>query len=367
MLTKEKSNIYENFWPSVESSKIAVCMSGGVDSSVSAYILAKKGYKAIGLTGWLFKGSNKCCDGGMIDAAKISEDLGMEHLSKDLRDLFKGQIVDHFISSYGSGSTPIPCITCNNVIKWGSLMDYALGELGCSHIATGHYAKLTKDGNLYKITRPKDNKKDQTFMLWGLTQEVLSKTVFPLGDLTKDEVRDVAREGKLFLAEKEESQDICFVSEKDGTQGFLAKYLEKKEGFIIENKTGNVLGNHEGTQNFTIGQRKGIKLAHSEPLYVIDLDVEKNVVYVGTKEELEGIELIAKDVNWVIPVEQNEPLRVMAKIRYNSRTAPATVSFLEDKKIKVVFDKPESAIAPGQSVVLYDEADEVLFGGGTII
>jgi tRNA-specific 2-thiouridylase len=366
MLTQEKSQTLENYWPSTESSKIAVCMSGGVDSSVSAYILAKKGYKAVGLTGWLFKGSNKCCDGGMIDAAKISEDLGINHVSKDLRELFKGQIVDHFISSYGSGSTPIPCITCNNVIKWGSLMDYALGELGCSHIATGHYAKLVKDGDLYKITRPKDSNKDQTFMLWGLTQEVLSKTVFPLGDLTKDEVREVAREGNLFLAEKEESQDICFVSDKEGTKGFLERYLGKKEGYIIENKTGNVLGTHDGTHSFTIGQRKGIKIAYSEPLYVIDLDVEKNVVFVGTKEELEGNELIAKDVNWVIPVQQNEPLRVMAKIRYNSKTTSATVFFLDDKKIKVVFDNPESAITPGQSVVLYDEADEVLFGGGTI-
>lgn len=367
MLTQEKSKIHENYWPSTEGSKIAVCMSGGVDSSSSAYIVAKKGYKAVGLTGWLFKGSNRCCDSGMVDAAKVSEFIGIDYVSKDLRDLFKTEIVDHFISSYGSGSTPIPCITCNNVIKWGSLMEYAFNELGCTHIATGHYAKLIKDGDIFKIVRPKDSKKDQTFMLWGLTQEVLSKTVFPLADLTKDEVREVARVGNLFLAEKEESQDICFVSEKEGTKGFLEKYLGKKEGYIIENKTGNVLGTHDGTHSFTIGQRKGIKLAHSEPLYVIDLDVEKNVVYVGTKEELEGIELIAKDVNWVIPVDQNKQLRVMAKIRYNSKTALATVSFLDDKKIKVVFDKPESAIAPGQSVVLYDESDEVLFGGGTII
>lgn len=365
MQTLIKHNTYENYWPSLDS-KIAVCMSGGVDSSASAYIVSKKGYKAVGLTGWLFKGSNRCCDSGMVDAAKISEFIGIDHVSKDLRDLFKSQIVDHFISSYDSGSTPIPCISCNNVIKWGSLMEYAFNELGCTHIATGHYAKIVKDGDLYKIVRSKDTKKDQTFMLWGLTQEVLSKTVFPLGDLTKDEVRQVARDGNLFLAEKEESQDICFVPEKEGTKGFLEKYLGKKEGYIIENKTGNILGSHDGTHSFTIGQRKGIGVAHSEPLYVIDLDVEKNVVYVGSKEELEGNELVAKDVNWLIKPTTNN-IRTMAKIRYNSKTAPATVSLLNENKIKVVFDSPQSAITPGQSLVMYDEADEVLLGGGYII
>ena len=385
----EKQKLYENYWPSLDS-KIAICMSGGVDSSVSAYLLAKKGYKTVGLTGWLFKGSNRCCDGGMIDAAKISEFIGIEHLSKDLRELFKNQIVDHFISSYGSGSTPIPCITCNNVIKWGSLMEYAFNELNCTHIATGHYAKLVNDNGYFKIVRPKDSKKDQTFMLWGLTQDVLSRTVFPLGDLTKDEVRDAARDGNLFLAEKEESQDICFVSEKEGTQGFLGKFLEQKEGFIIENKTGNVLGTHSGTHNYTIGQRKGMGIAYSEPLYVIDVDV----VYAGTKEELEGCELIAKDVNWIYPIiarrhevptkqsrsnskdtlgtasgfstPRSDTIRVMAKIRYNSKTSPATISLLEDNKIKMVFDEPQSAITPGQACVFYDETDQILLGGGWI-
>ncbi len=386
----ENLKTFENHWPSIDS-KIAICMSGGVDSSVSAYLLAEKGYKTIGLTGWLFKGSNRCCDGGMIDAAKISEFIGIEHLSKDLRELFKNQIVDHFISSYGSGATPIPCITCNNVIKWGSLMEYAFNELNCSHIATGHYAKIVKDGNIFKIVRPKDSKKDQTFMLWGLTQDVLAKTVFPLGDLTKDEVRDVARDGNLFLAEKEESQDICFVSDKEGTQGFLGKYLESKEGFIIENKTGKILGMHSGTHNYTIGQRKGMGIAYSEPLYVIDVDVEKNVVYAGTKEELEGYELVARDVNWVIPqhviarseatkqsqeryggchasfhLARNDMVRVMAKVRYNSKTYPAKVTLLEGNKIKVIFDTPQSAITPGQAVVMYDENDQLLLGGGWI-
>lgn len=364
----ENPKTFKNHWPSLDS-KIAVCMSGGVDSSVSAYILANKGYKTIGLTGWLFKGSNRCCDGGMVDAAKVSEFIGIKHLSKDLRELFKNQIVDHFISSYGSGSTPIPCITCNNVIKWGSLMEYAFNELNCTHIATGHYAKLVDDNGRFKIVRPKDRHKDQTFMLWGLSQEVLSKTVFPLGDLTKDEVRDAARAGNLFLAEKEESQDICFVSDKEGTQGFLGKFLEQKEGFIIENKTGNVLGTHSGTHNYTIGQRKGMGIAYSEPLYVVDVDVEKNIVYAGTKEELEGYELIAKDVNWIecgVPGPRIH-MRVMAKIRYNSKTSPATLTILPNNQIKVIFDTPQSAITPGQAVVMYDETDEVLLGGGWII
>ena len=237
--TLEKQ-IYENYWPSLDS-KIATCMSGGVDSSVSAYLLSQKGYEVIGLTGWLIKGSGRCCDNGMIDAAKICEQINVNHISKDLRVFFKQEIVDPFINSYSVGSTPIPCITCNTSIKWGLLMQHAFDELNCTHIATGHYAKLVKDKDGFKIVRPKDSKKDQTFMLWGLTQEVLSRTVFPLGDLIKEEVREVGRKGNLFVADKEESQDICFVSDKEGTQGFLGKHLESKEGYIIENKTKRIL------------------------------------------------------------------------------------------------------------------------------
>ena len=393
----EKPKTFENYWPPT-TSKVAVCMSGGVDSSVSAYLIQKKGYETTGLTGWLIKGAGRCCDNGMVDAAKVSEHIGINHISKDLRVFFKQEIVDPFINSYRSGSTPIPCITCNTSIKWGSLMQYAFSELNCSHIATGHYAKLIKDSDGFKITRPKDKHKDQTFMLWGLTQDVLSKTIFPLGDLIKEEVREVAREGKLLVAEKEESQDICFVSDKEGTQGFLGKFLGEKEGFIIENKTGNILGTHKGTHNYTIGQRKGLGIAYSEPLYVVDVDIEKNIVYAGTKEELEGTELIAKNVNWIIPHHviarsettkprqrrakqsqerngdchaslrsaRNDIMRVMAKIRYNSKTYPAKVSLLENNQIKVVFDEPQSAITPGQSVVFYDEADQILIGGGFI-
>ena len=374
--TLEKSISLENHWPQIvgigsPNPKIAVCMSGGVDSSTSAYLLKKKGYETIGLTGWLIKGAGRCCDNGMVDAAKICEYLGVSHISKDLRVFFKNEIVDPFIHSYSTGYTPIPCITCNNTIKWGSLMEYAFSDLGCTHIATGHYAKLTVENchgkSLYKIVRPKDLKKDQTFMLWGLSQEVLSKTVFPLGDLTKEEVREVARQGNLFLSEKEESQDICFVSEKEGTQGFLSKFLDKKEGFIIENKTGKILGTHQGTYNYTIGQRKGLGIAYCEPLYVVDLDIENNIVYAGTQEELEGYELIAKDVNWIFPLEMQSIASVRAKIRYNSKTAPAKVSILDNNQIKVFFNEPQSAITPGQSVVLYDESDQVLLGGGWII
>ncbi len=368
-LALEKSKILENYWPPI-TSKIAVCMSGGVDSSVSAYIISKKGYETVGLTGWLIKGAGRCCDNGMVDALKVCEQIGVNHVSKDLRVFFKQEIVDPFINSYQMGSTPIPCITCNNTIKWGSLMQYGFNELGCTHIATGHYAKLVKENNIYKIVRPKDLKKDQTFMLWGLTQEALSRTVFPLGDLTKGEVREIAAgvcHGKpLHVADKEESQDICFVSDKEGTQGFLGKYLESKEGYIIENKTGKVLGIHQGTHNYTIGQRKGMGIAYAEPLYVVDLNIENNIVYAGTKEELEGFELIAKDVNWVVPFETRLIASVRAKIRYNSKTSPAKISILDNNQVKVTFSEPQSAITPGQACVFYDETDTVLLGGGWI-
>lgn len=368
-----------------KTAKIAVCMSGGVDSSVSAYILKKEGYELTGLTGWLIKGAGRCCDNGMVDAAKVCNQIGVEHKAKDLRVFFRQEIVDPFINSYSTGYTPIPCITCNNVIKWGSLMQYALNELNYTHIATGHYAKLIFDGKNYKILRAKDKKKDQTFMLWGLTQEVLSRTVFPLGDLTKDEVREIAKEGNLIVADKEESQDICFVSEKEGTKGFLNKFLSPKEGYIIENKTGKILGIHEGIHNYTIGQRKGLGIAFAEPLYVVSLDIENNFVYAGTKDELDGYELIAKDVNWIaiarnhaVATKQsqdetdrdcfvaNAPRNVMAKVRYNSKTYPAKVEILDDNKVKVAFDEPQSAITPGQAVVFYDETDQVLLGGGWI-
>ena len=369
-LILQKPETVENYWPLLDS-RIAVCMSGGVDSSVSAYLLKKKGYETIGLTGWLIKGAGRCCDNGMVDAAKVCEQIGVTHISKDLRIFFKQEIVDPFINSYSAGSTPIPCITCNTTIKWGSLMQYAFSELGSTHIATGHYAKLINENNIYKIVRPKDLKKDQTFMLWGLNQEVLSKTVFPLGDLTKEEVREIARgacHGKsLHIADKEESQDICFVSDKEDTQGFLGKYLEIKEGYIIENKTGKILGLHQGTHNYTIGQRKGLGIAYSEPLYVIKLDIEQNIVYAGTKEELEGYELIAKDVNWIFPVETRLIASVQAKIRYNSKTYPAQIQMLENNHVKVTFNEPQSAITPGQACVFYDETDQILLGGGWIV
>lgn len=365
LISVEKPKTFEPYWPPPKS-KIAVCMSGGVDSSTSAYILSKMGYEVVGLTGWLVKGTSRCCDNGMVDAAKVSEQIGIEHISRDLRIFFKQEIVDPFINSYASGSTPIPCITCNTTIKWGSLMQYALNELGCTHIATGHYAKLIKDNEIFKIVRSKDERKDQTYMLWGLTQEALSKTVFPLGNLTKDEVREIAKQGELVVAEKEESQDICFVNKKENTQDFLARYLPKKEGYIIENKTLKILGTHEGTQNYTIGQRKGLRIAHNEPLYVIKLDVDQNVVYVGTKEELEGFELIAKDVSWVLP-EMHNHTKVMAKIRYNTPASLATIYPFNSNKVKVVFDEPRLAITSGQACVFYDEDDHILLGGGWIV
>lgn len=345
-------------------------MSGGVDSSTSAYILSQKGYEVIGITGWLIKGQGRCCDSGMTDANKVCKQIGITHISKDLRVFFRQEIIDPFISSYSQGSTPIPCITCNNVIKWGALMEYAISELECTHIATGHYAKLVKGENSYKILRSKDSIKDQTFMLWGLIQRVLSKTVFPLGDLTKKEVRGIAADANLVVADKKESQDICFVTDKDGTRGFLSKYLNEQEGQIIENKTGKVLGKHSGTHNYTIGQRKGLGIAYNEPLYVIDLDVENNIVYVGTKDELEGYQLIAKDVNWIVPsvleMRHGTSLRVMAKVRYNAKTSKAKVYPLENNKVKVVFNEPVLAITPGQACVFYDESDQILLGGGWI-
>lgn len=346
--------------------RVAVCMSGGVDSSTTAYLLMEQGYDIIGVTGWLIKSGSRCCDTGMVDAARVCEQLGIEHHAVDLRELFKSEVIDQFHQSYSKGRTPLPCSVCNTVIKWGALLNYGRKHLDAKYVATGHYARVidTPDGK--RLARARDPKKDQSYVLWGLTTEQLEATLLPLGDYTKDEIREIATAQKLATANRPDSQDLCFIPIGTTPQQYLANFIVEKPGPIIHCETLEILGYHKGTHNYTIGQRKGLGVAHSEPLYVTNVDPETRVVYAGPKEALLRKELTASDVNWIMQKPPVETFRARAKIRYNSPTEEATVYPMEGARVRVVFDQPQPAITPGQVLGIYDEADDIILGGGWI-
>lgn len=352
--------------------RVAVLMSGGVDSSTCAALLLEQGYEVVGVTGWLIKSGSRCCDTGMIDAARVCEDLDIEHHAVDLRELFKSQIIDQFHQSYERARTPLPCSLCNTLIKWGALLNYAKKHLNAKYIATGHYARVVEVDGVKHLARAKDNTKDQSYVLWGITRDQLESTLLPLGDLLKSEIRGMAQDRNLVVANRPDSQDLCFIPQGSTVQDYLALKLDERPGAIIHVVTGEILGEHKGTHNFTIGQRRGIKIAYAEPLYVISLDPDTRVVYVGPKEALLKKELTASFVNWLVPNIPTEPFEAMAKVRYNSKTKKAMVYPLpkEDEsdfgKVKVIFDEPEPAITPGQVLGIYDTSDTYILGGGWI-
>ena len=346
--------------------RVAVCMSGGVDSSATALLLQQQGYDIVGVTGWLIKSGSRCCDTGMIDAARVCEQLGIEHHAVDLRALFKSQIIDNFHESYAQARTPLPCAVCNTEIKWGALLNYSLKHLEADFIATGHYARVVRTESSVRLARSADSHKDQSYVLWGLTNEQLQKTLLPLGDFTKPQIREIAEAGNLVTAKRKDSQDLCFIPEGSTTQEYLALYLEIRPGPIIHIESGDTLGTHQGTHNYTIGQRRGIGVAYSEPLYVCSVDVDMNIVYVGSKLHLLRTELTASQVNWILPGPPTEPFEALAKIRYNSPVEKAMVYPLPDAKVKVVFDLAQPAITSGQVLGIYDLSDTFILGGGWI-
>lgn len=365
-ITSKNSAIGQNYLPDPKVSKIAVAMSGGVDSSAALAILKNLGYDVIGITAWIISGSGRCCDNGVVDAVKVCDQLGVEHHAIDLRKEFADGIIRDFHESYARGETPIPCISCNNDVKWGSLLAYSIEKLGATHLASGHYAKLAFDGNSFTMLRPKEVNKDQSYMLWGLNQDQLSKTVFPLADLDKDEVRKIAEENNLCVANKPESQDICFVSNGMTNSDYLIKILGEKPGEIIEIESGEVLGEHKGSFNFTYGQRKGIGIAYKEPLYVVKTDPLTNKVYVGTRDKLQGQKAFAKDRNIISPITGNQ-FEALVKIRYNMEAVPAIVKLIGDHEVEVDFLDPIDAITPGQAIAFYDkETGQELMGGAWI-
>lgn len=356
------------------SEKALIAMSGGVDSSVSAALMCEKGYDCVGVTMKLhgnesveISDEKSCCTSSDIEDAKsICENLGMNFYLYDFTDDFKEKVIEKFIKSYEIGSTPNPCIDCNRFMKFNRLYKTAQ-ELGCDFIVTGHYARIEFDEekNRWLLKKSKNTVKDQSYVLYFLSQEQLKHTKFPLGEYeSKDSVRKIAEKFGFINASKHDSQDICFVPDGD-----YAAFIERITGKNYPNgnfidSDGNILGEHKGIIRYTIGQRKGLGLALPAPMYVRKKDLENNTVILTDEKALYSNELIATDFNWIIE-KPTEPIKVTAKPRYRAREASATVTLLSDGNVKVVFDEPQRAITKGQAVVLYN--GDVVVGGGTII
>ncbi len=354
---------------------VVVAMSGGVDSSVAAVILKEQGYNLIGITIKTYnyedigvQNEHSCCSlEGINDARVVATKLGFPHYVIDLTKEFHREVIDYFIKDYLAGRTPNPCVICNRKIKWEALIKKAL-SLGADYIATGHYARIKFDETKgrFILMRGVDSSKDQSYALWGLTQESLSRTIFPLGELTKQEVRELAKRYGLKIANKPESFEICFVPDNDYTK-FLEKNVDGlaekvKGGDIVMD--GKVIGKHRGYPFYTIGQRKGLGVALGYPVYVIGIDPVANVIEVGTEDKLYHNALIAGNVNLISVDKIDDGMKVLAKIRYSDEGTPATLKNYGDCKILVEFEKPKRAITPGQSVVFYD--GDVVVGGGII-
>jgi tRNA-uridine 2-sulfurtransferase len=345
--------------------KVVVGLSGGVDSSTAAAMLHNQGYEVIGLTLWLMKGKGQCCSEGMVDAATICEQLGVPHHVVDIRDVFQTYIVDYLVTGYSDGITPLPCSQCNRSVKFGPMVEYAREKLGSDLIATGHYARIKYDETTgrYQLLRALDRNKDQSYFLYDLTQDLLSASVFPLGELLKSDTRRIAAEQNLSTADKPESQDLCLVESNGSMRAFIDKYLAPKTGDIVD-PNGKVLGQHDGIQHYTIGQRKGLGIAAPEPLYVIGLDVVNNRVIVGDRTKATQPECLVQRVNWVSMAEPSAPIRAEVQIRYRSVPMPVTVIPLENQRARIVFDEPQFSVTPGQAAVWYD--GEKVLGGGII-
>ena len=361
-------------------------MSGGVDSSAAAAILKEQGHELVGFTMQLWNQRrglsvdengdplpSRCCSlDDVYDARRVAEELGFPFYVLNLEREFERDVVQPFVASYLNGETPIPCVSCNSRLKFASL-DQLAASLGCDKVATGHYARVAYDeeSKRYRLLRGRNLEKDQSYFLWELTQDQLSRAMFPLGEMSKPEVREVAREHALAVAEKSESQEICFVP--DGNYaGFIDRYLDAEDaadrlpgqGEIVDTN-GAVVGHHSGIHHYTIGQRRGIGIASTQPLYVVNIEAPKNRVVVGRQDELLSVEFIATGVNWVAFDKPAEPVRANVRVRYRHTPAAATITPLageRDGRVRVVFDEPQRAITPGQATVFY-RGDEVVGGG----
>ena len=355
--------------------KVLLGMSGGIDSTVSAMLLLEQGYEVVGVTFRTFDSIKESCIAkekgccsieSIMEAKHNAERMGFEHHIVDFRDTFRQCVIQNFIDEYMSGRTPNPCVLCNSHIKWGELMRVA-DELGCDYIATGHYARIAeRDGHVYLRTAA-DTKKDQTYFLWMLTEEQLRRTIFPLGDLTKDQVRDIARQhGYESLAQKRESQEICFIPNDDYRSFLRANvpdYEERVRAGEYVDAEGKVLGHHEGFVNYTIGQRKGLGIALGHPAYVTHIDAATNRITLGSNDDLFTTELRFSAPKGLSSLRHDvmSSSRLKARIRYRSQAVP--VKKIDEGRLE--FASPVWGVTPGQSVVIY--CDDLVVGGGIII
>ena len=341
--------------------KVIIGMSGGVDSSVAAAILLEKGYEVIGLTMDLW-GEASSFD----DAKFVCSELGIRHIVADFRKDFEKHVIDYFTSEYTLGRTPNPCIACNKALKFDAMLRHA-ESLGADFIATGHYAKIEKTGDRFLLKKSNATKKDQTYVLYSLTQSTLSKILMPLGDIEdKNETRKIAESLGLITARKSESMEICFIPDNDYAS-FISRRtgIPNKEGNFVD-MSGNVLGRHKGIINYTIGQRKGLGIAFGKPMFVIRINARDNEIVLGEKGSEFSSSLIADGLNF-IPFDNIEnPIEVCAKVRYTAKEAPATVTPLADGRVRVDFSSPQRAITPGQAVVFYSPEGDAVIGGGII-
>ena len=357
----------------MEQKKALIAMSGGVDSSVAAFLTMQEGFDCIGVTMRLYDNlqdesidSNTCCSlEDVEDARSVARRLGMPFYAFNFKADFKEKVIEKFIHCYECGLTPNPCIECNRHLKFDHLLRRGK-ELGCDYVVTGHYAQIKQDEQTgrYILYKAADLSKDQSYVLYSLTQEQLAHTRFPLGGLSKNDARKIAEEQGFINARKHDSQDICFVPDGDYA-AFMERYTGKtySPGNFLD-LNGKVVGQHQGAVRYTLGQRKGLGLAMGAPVYVCAKDMEKNTVTVGPNEALFSSALIAEDWNWFPFAELTEPICVTARARYNQQPQPATVYPEADGAARVIFDAPQRALTPGQAVVLYD--GDMVVGGGTI-
>lgn len=359
----------------MNKNRVIVGMSGGVDSSVTAYLLKQQGFDVIGVTMQIWQDDDPerqrleggCCSLYAVDdARRVAQMLDIPYYVMNFKDIFKEKVIDYFVDEYFKGRTPNPCLACNRYIKFEELMRRA-HAIDAYYIATGHYAKIEydEDRQRFILRRSVDDKKDQSYVLYTFTQYQLEHTLMPLGYYTKPKVREIARRIGLTVAEKPDSQEICFVEDDD-----YGRFIQQmrpddiKEGYFIDTK-GCILGKHKGIAFYTIGQRKGLGLSLGKPMYVVDIDAENNVVVLGDENEVFDDQLTAGDLNFIPFDRLEQPIEVTAKIRYNSKEVPATIYPVDDgAKVKVVFDRPQRAITPGQAVVFYQ--GDIVVGGGII-
>ena len=351
--------------------KVMVAMSGGVDSSVAAMLLLKSGYEVTGATMDLMPcdledNPGRCCGWSAIDDARqVAAQLGIPHYVLNYKERFDRQVIDYFCAEYLRGRTPNPCIACNRLVKFGDMLEQAM-SMGIDYLATGHYARIKYDEQRrrYILYRGLDRRKDQSYVLYPLTQKQLAHTLFPLGEFNKGQIRTMAGEMQLVVADKSESQEICFVTDDDYARFLEERYPGSIKPGPILNLQGEILGRHQGFAHYTIGQRRGLRLAQGYPVYVVALDPPNNAVVVGRNEDVFAHGCIAADLNWIVMEQLEAPLEVEAQIRYTAKPVRALISNADQGRVQVDFIETVRAITPGQAIVFYQ--GDMVVGGGTI-